>query len=663
MGRKQRAPVDNLSNAGSSIKTEERYRLLVDAVVDYAIYMLSPEGIVVSWNAGAERLKGFTAAEIIGRHFSTFYLPEDVRSGMPAHALATARDEGRFEAQGWRVCKDGRRFWAQVVVRPIRAPGGELIGYAKVTRDLSERKAAEDALMKSEEQFGLLVQAVTDYAIFMLDAGGVVTNWNAGAQRIKGYQPHEVIGTHFSRFYRPEDRERGIPAKALATAAAEGRFEGEGWRVRKDGSTFWANVVIDPIYGPQGQVIGFAKVTRDITEKRNVQLALEQAREALFQSQKLDAIGQLTGGVAHDFNNLLMVVLTSLELLRRRVAGDDKLLRLVENAVSAARRGVSLTQRMLAFARRQELQPAAVDIPALVGGMKDMLERTLGATIHIEEAFEPALRPVLVDAHQLELALLNLAVNARDAMPQGGRLRFAASEVACPAGDQLAPGAYLRLSMTDSGSGMDAATLARALEPFFTTKGVGKGTGLGLAMVHGLAVQSGGKFVLESTEGAGTTATLWLPVAAAPPPAQPAAAPAAAATAPTGPQAPMRILAVDDDPLVLAGTIAMLEDLGHSVLAASSAAEALALVRTAPHLDLLISDQVMPGMSGARLVEALRKQDAALPMILASGFAEQAADLHPSTVRLSKPFDMAQLADAISQALRRTQPARAQRRP
>ncbi|MDM0035824.1 PAS domain S-box protein [Variovorax sp. J22P271] len=647
--------MDYLSSAGSSLQTEERYRLLVDAVVDYAIYMLNPDGIVVSWNSGAERLKGFTASEIIGRHFSTFYLPEDVRNGMPAHALAAARQEGRFEAQGWRVCKDGRRFWAQVVVRPIRAPGGELIGYAKVTRDLSERKAAEDALMKSEEQFSLLVQAVTDYAIFMLDANGIVTNWNAGAQRIKGYEPHEIIGSHFSRFYRPEDRERGIPAKALATAAAEGRFEGEGWRVRKDGSTFWANVVIDPIYGPQGQVIGFAKVTRDITEKRNAQLALEQAREALFQSQKLDAIGQLTGGVAHDFNNLLMVVLTSLELLRRRVAGDDKLLRLVENAVSAAKRGVSLTQRMLAFARRQDLQPAAVDIPALVAGMKDMLERTLGATIHIEEAFAPGLPPVLVDAHQLELALLNLAVNARDAMPEGGRLRLAAAEVACTEADHLGPGAYLRLSMTDSGTGMDAATLARALEPFFTTKGVGKGTGLGLAMVHGLAVQSGGKFVLESTEGTGTTATLWLPVASVASvasQARPAAAPAAPAEA--LPLSPMRILAVDDDPLVLAGTTSMLEDLGHSVLAASSAEEALAMIRTAPDVDLVISDQVMPGMSGAHLVAALRQANAALPMILASGFAEQPDDLHPSTVKLAKPFDMAQLAHAISQALRRT---------
>ena len=652
--------MDYLSNAGSSIQTEERYRLLVDAVVDYAIYMLNPDGIVVSWNSGAERLKGFTASEIIGKHFSTFYLPEDVRNGMPEHALTMARQEGRFESQGWRVRKDGHRFWAQVVVRPIRAPGGELIGYAKVTRDLSERKAAEDALMKSEEQFSLLVQAVTDYAIFMLDADGIVTNWNAGAQRIKGYAPREIIGTHFSRFYRPEDRERGIPAQALATAAAEGRFEGEGWRVRKDGSTFWANVVIDPIYGPNGQVIGFAKVTRDITEKRNAQLALEQAREALFQSQKLEAIGQLTGGVAHDFNNLLMVVLTSLELLRRRVAGDDKLLRLVENAVSAAKRGASLTQRMLAFARRQDLQPAAVDIPALVDGMKDMLERTLGATIHIEEAFEPALRPVLVDAHQLELALLNLAVNARDAMPEGGRLRFAASEVACTLADHLAPGAYLRLSMTDSGTGMDAATLARALEPFFTTKGVGKGTGLGLAMVHGLAVQSGGKFVLESSEGVGTTATLWLPVASANSQALPAAAPMASVPTEAASLAPMLVLAVDDDPLVLAGTASMLEDLGHSVLAASSAEEALTMARAAPHIDLVISDQVMPGMSGAHLVEALRKNNPSLPMILASGFAEQPGDLHPSTVKLSKPFDMAQLAHAISQGVRRTREAQGQ---
>jgi PAS domain S-box-containing protein len=302
---------------------EERYRLLVDAVWDYAIYMLDPGGFVISWNAGAERLKGYTEAEILGRHFSLFYEPEDVQDGLPTRALQTALREGRFQSEGWRRRKDGRRFWAQVVVHPIWSRSKELLGYAKVTRDLSERRAAEEALRSSEEQFRLLVRAVTDYAIYMLDPEGVITNWNAGAQRAKGYQPHEVIGTHFSRFYRPEDREKGLPSRALATALAEGRFEGEGWRVRKDGTEFWANVVIDPIYDDEGVLRGFAKVTRDITEKRNAQIALEKAREALFQSQKLDAIGQLTGGVAHDFNNLLMVVLTSLELLRRRLPIEE----------------------------------------------------------------------------------------------------------------------------------------------------------------------------------------------------------------------------------------------------------------------------------------------------------------------------------------------------
>jgi PAS domain S-box-containing protein len=407
---------------------EERYRVLVAAVSDYAIYMLDPDGFVVSWNAGAERLKGYTEAEILGRHFSAFYEPEDVSAGLPTRALLMARTTGRFEAEGWRRRKNGERFWAVVIVNPIISPAGELIGYAKVTRDLTERRAAEEALRRSEEQFRLLVQAVTDYAIYMLDPDGIITNWNAGAQRAKGYKPHEVIGSHFSRFYRQEDRDSGLPARALATAAGEGRFEGEGWRVRKDGTEFWANVVIDPIFDSQGVLRGYAKVTRDITDKRNAQLALEQAREALFQSQKLEAIGQLTGGVAHDFNNLLMVVLTSLELLRRRMPDDKKLHALVDTATQGAKRGVTLTQRMLAFARRQELRPESVDLEALAGGMRELLERTLGPTIAIEAAFEAGLGPVLVDPHQLELAILNLAVNARDAMPKGGVLRLEARE-------------------------------------------------------------------------------------------------------------------------------------------------------------------------------------------------------------------------------------------
>jgi PAS domain S-box-containing protein len=498
----------------ASFNPETRYRLLVEAVTDYAIYMIDPDGVVVSWNSGAERLKGYTEKEIVGRNFSQFYPPKDARAGMPVRALSIAAREGRFEAEGWRVRKNGDRFWAHVVIDPIRAPSGELLGFAKVTKDLSERRAAEEALRRSEEQFRLLVQSVTDYAIFMLDSTGHVTSWNAGAERIKGYTLEEVVGTHFSRFYRAEDRENRLPDAALATAAREGRFENEGWRVRKDGSQFWASVVIDPIRDQAGHVIGFAKVTRDVTEKRNAQLALEKAREALFQSQKLDAIGQLTSGVAHDFRNLLTVVMSSLELLRRRMPTDEGLMQLVDNAVQGTRRGVTLAQRMLTFARRQDLKPTAVDVQALIQGMVDLLRHSLGGAIRIALEFSAELPAARVDGNQLELAILNLAVNARDAMPQGGKLTIAAClETVAEAQGDLPPGHYVCIAITDTGSGMDAETMARATEPFFTTKVAGKGTGLGLPMVHGLAAQSGGQFILRSVEGVGTTAELWLPMA------------------------------------------------------------------------------------------------------------------------------------------------------
>lgn len=643
--------MDPSSTITTKLGPEERYRLLVDAVEEYAIYMLDPEGFVISWNSGAQRLKGYVESEILGRHFSTFYTPEDVRAGAPTRTLMTAKREGRFKTEGWRCGKDGRRFWAQVVVHPIYSSEGELLGFAKVTRDLTERRSAEEALRRSEDQFRLLVQAVTDYAIYMLDPSGFITSWNTGAQRAKGYAPEEVIGTHFSRFYRLADQQRGEPARALATAASEGRFESEGWRVRKDGSEFWANVVIDPVLDANGRLVGFAKVTRDITEKRRAQQELDQARDALFQAQKLDAIGQLTGGVAHDFNNLLMVVLSSLELLRRRLPADEKLQGLVNNAIQGARRGAALTQRMLSFARRQDLAPVAVDVPRLVAGMRDMLTRTLGAAIRVETVFPSAPSPVLVDPNQLELAILNLAVNARDAMPEGGRLELKVEEKSVTDASELRPGAYVCLSISDSGAGMDAATLARAVEPFFTTKGVGKGTGLGLPMVQGLAAQSGGRFVLSSSEGVGTTAELWLPVAQGAPDAAVAESDAAGPRSEERTQ-PLLVVAVDDDSLVLANTTSMLEDLGHSVITAGSAQEALNLVRGEPAVGLVVSDQVMPGMTGSQLFEILRKERPELPLILATGYAELPSGLSVFTSKLAKPFSQDQLAAAISRALR-----------
>ncbi|MES2098661.1 MAG: PAS domain S-box protein [Pseudomonadota bacterium] len=630
--------------------TEERYRLLVDAVTDYAIYMLDPEGFVVSWNSGAQRLKGYTEQEIVGRHFSQFYLPEDVAAGLPARTLSTARHEGRFDAEGWRVRKSGERFWAHVVVDPIIGSDGEFLGYAKVTRDLTERRAAEESLRRSEEQFRLLVQGVTDYAIYMLDPTGMVTNWNAGAERIKGYAPHEVVGTHFSRFYREEDRAAGRPASALAVAAAEGRFESEGWRVRKDGTQFWASVVIDPIRGGTGDIIGFAKITRDVTEKRDASLALERARETLFQAQKLDAIGQLTGGVAHDFNNLLMVVLSSLELLRRHIPDDEKSKRLIDNAVQGAKRGVTLTQRMLAFARRQELEPVVVYVQDVVAGMRDLLERSLGSTIQIVLDFPSRLRPVLIDVNHFELALLNLAVNARDAMPDGGTLTVGARlETVDAHVIGLPPGEYVCLSIADTGSGMSEVTLARAMEPFYTTKGVGKGTGLGLPMVHGLAAQLGGQFVLRSTEGVGTQADLWLPVAAAG--VEPSQPPDPGNRVATGER--LVVVAVDDDVLVLAGTVAMLEDLGHGVLPATSAQEALDLILGRPDINLVVTDQAMPRMTGTELIARLATERPDMPVILATGFSEAPERLDAKALRLAKPFDQGGLADAISHVLAR----------
>jgi PAS domain S-box-containing protein len=628
-----------------------RYRILVEAITDYAIYMLDPTGIITSWNAGAQRIKGYAPDEIIGEHFSRFYTPEDRARDLPARVLGVTAREGKFESEGWRVRKDGSRFWAHVIIDPIRDEQGELTGFAKVTRDLTERKQAQEALQRTEQQFRLLVQGVTDYAIYLLNPEGIVTNWNAGAQRIKGYAPDEIVGQHFSRFYTEEDRAAALPQKALETAIREGRFENEGWRVRKDGSRFWSHVVLDPIRDDNGELVGFAKITRDVTERKNTQESLERAREALFQSQKMDAVGQLTGGVAHDFNNLLMAILGSLELLKKRMPADPNLLRLLDNAVLGARRGATLTQRMLAFARRQELDVQPLELPKLVTNMRDLLASSIGAGAEIRTDFPVNLSAVTGDENQVELALLNLCVNARDAMGEGGCIRIGAREETFAAGNAagLRPGRYVCLSVSDTGEGMSPETLARATEPFFTTKGVGKGTGLGLSMVHGMAEQMSGRLTLKSVAGQGTTAEIWLPaVEGSAPAGAPSQEDAAMALAP----GKLRVLAVDDDRLVLFNTTAMLEDLGHEVVEAGSGDEALNFLER-DRFDLLITDQAMPRMTGVQLLEIVRERWPGLPAILATGYAEIPGGLQVTAPKLSKPFTEQELAQALLSAQRR----------
>ena len=371
----------------------------------------------------------------------------------------------------------------------------------------------------------------------------------------------------------------------------------------------------------------------------------EAAETALRQAQKMEAIGQLTGGIAHDFNNLLAAVLGNLELSIKRLPDDPRLRRYIEGAIQGARRGAALTQRMLAFSRRQDLKLEAVDLPTSVRGMADLLMRSIGPTIRIETRFPVQLAPAHVDANQLESTLLNLVVNARDAMPKGGEIVISGREETVGLGSplDLSAGVYVVLGVKDTGEGMDAATLARATEPFFTTKGVGNGTGLGLAMVHGLAAQSGGTLHIESSPGRGTAIELWLPVAER-------AADTPITTALTPVQASTRshhVLLVDDDPLVLASTAAMLEDLGHRVSEASSAQQALEILRAGAVVDVVITDQMMPVMTGLELAMEVEGLRPGLPILLASGYAELSETDAARLPRLSKPFTQAFLAQVL----------------
>jgi len=624
------------------LQSERRRADRIWAVSRDLMVVVDGTGRLQSVSPAWPHMLGHSVNEVIGHHFSEFMHPDDVAAGM-AVFTGGAADQTPTSYEGRLFTKDGEVCWIEW---HTSFAGGLIYAYG---RDVTERREAEAALNASQEQFRHLVQSVTDYAIFMLDLEGHVTSWNEGARRIKGYEPEEIIGEHFSRFYTPEDCAEGLPALALDTVRREGRFISEGWRVRKSGERFRASVVIDTVRDDAGMPMGFAKVTRDITEREATQRELERAREALFQSQKMEAIGQLTGGIAHDFNNLLMAVLSSLDLLRRRIPDDAITQRLLDNAVQGAERGATLTQRMLAFARRQDLKVGKVDVSQLLSGMGDLVQRSIGPEWPISANLPFGLPRVRADANQLEMALLNLIVNARDAVPSGGPIIVSATreDVINGRAVKLAPGRYVRLVVADQGIGMDEETLKHATEPFFTTKGVGKGTGLGLPMVHGMAHQIGGAFELLSAPGQGTRAVLWLPVAEAdadqPEPVTQEDAP---------PDVPsLTVLVVDDDPLILMNTVAMIEDLGHRVIEASSGADALAEFSAREDIDIIITDQAMPGMTGTDLIAAMDAIQPGRPVIVASGYGEGIDALGRSVIRLSKPFNQIRLARAIAEAI------------
>jgi PAS domain S-box-containing protein len=640
------AEIEHPSNNGG------QFELLVQSVTDYAIYMLDPHGHVASWNAGARRFKGYEPDEIIGQHFSRFYTPEDKALGIPRIALETAKREGSFEAEGWRVRKDGTRFWANVVIDPIRDPGGALLGFAKVTRDLTVRRAAEMELRASEERFRLLVQSVTDYAIYMLDPDGLVSSWNAGAERFKGYSADEILGEHFSKFYSEEDREAGVPVAALETARTNGRFEAEGWRLRKDGTRFWASVVVDAIHNDNGALVGFAKVTRDLTDKRAVE-------EQLRQSQKMEAVGQLTGGLAHDFNNLLTGITGSLEMMQVRLAQGRtaEFDRYLMAAQGAAKRAAALTHRLLAFSRRQTLDPKPTNINRLLSGLEDLVRRTVGPSVAVELVGASGLWPTLVDPNQLENAVLNLCINARDAMPDGGHLTIETAnrwlDERAARQQDLPVGQYVSLCVTDTGTGMSPEIIAKVFEPFFTTKPQGEGTGLGLSMIYGFARQSGGQVRVYSEVGQGTTMCLYLPRHDEDALIEDKGEASATLAADGDGEV---VLVIDDEPTIRMLVAEVLAESGYVVIEAPDGPAGLRVLESNTRIDLLITDVGLPGgMNGRQVADAARLTRPDLKVLFITGYAENAVigrgRLDNGMFVLTKPFQMEVLAGRIREII------------
>lgn len=550
------------------------------------------------------------------------------------------------------------RRWRQEEVELLQLVASrcwEAIERARVSRELQEAnerlKLELRELSSTERQFAQLVAGVTDCAIYMIDRNGYVTSWNPGAERIKGYTADEIIGRHFSQFYTVEDRAIGLPARSLSLVATQGKFEGEGWRMRKDGSRFWASVLIDPIYSSdRQQVVGYAKITRDMTERRLMQ-------EQLNQAQKMEAIGQLTGGVAHDFNNLLTVILGNLDIVQRRSPADDeRLQRAIEHATRGAERAAGLTHQLLAFARRQPLNPKPTSVNQLVTTLLELIRRTLPEAITVQSRLSAGVGQVSVDPNQMESALLNLAVNARDAMSGKGTLTIStelmnvSEDDALRLGDLLT-GPHAVISVADTGVGMSPEVIERAFDPFFTTKPIGQGTGLGLSQVFGFVKQSGGTVKLLSELGEGTTVKIFLPSAAA---SATSRHERGREEAPQG-HFEETVLVVEDEDDVRAYSIECLQDLGFSVLHSCDGPSALRLIADHPEIRLLFTDVGLPHMSGRELAQEVRRIRPELPVLFTTGYAQdgmfQQGKLEHNAELLTKPFNRTQLAERVRHLL------------
>ncbi|HET7711440.1 MAG TPA: PAS domain S-box protein [Thermoanaerobaculia bacterium] len=652
------------------VTPKEEFSLFVSNVLDYAMFLLSPTGEIRSWNAGAERIMGYAANEVVGSHFSVFYTPEDLASEKPRRELEQATASGRVEDEGWRVRKDGGRFWADTIITALRDRTGELVGFAKITRDLTERRAREERLKRNEELFRLLVESVQDYAIYMLDPKGHVSSWNLGAERIKGYKPEEIIGKHFSIFYTAEDVSAGKPRQNLENAVANQHFEEEGWRVRKDGSHFWANVVITAVHDEHGDLRGFAKVTRDISARRQAdetRIALYEQREARLRAEEERHLAEASYRAAQEANRakdeFLMTLSHELRTPMTAILGWSRMLTamspsdpLFNEAIQAISRSATLQAQLIddvldvsrIVSGKLRLSLSNVEVAPILTAAVDAVRPSADARgVVLVLNFAPGLGFATVDPTRLQQIVWNLLSNAVKFTPAGGTVELSARY------DR----GQLQIRVTDTGEGIEAEFLPRVFEAFqqaetSSTRTHG-GLGLGLSIVRYLTEAHGGQ-VEASSEGKGRGAqfTVTLPVRAID------HASPAAPERDTGKRPPplngRRILVVDDDPEGRALIVAALRYAGADVSSVDSAAAALEAARHQPP-DLVLTDIAMPEMDGFALQRELRGQSAspmkivALTAFPATAFNRQDAEFDSY---LRKPIDPYELAATLGAILK-----------
>ena len=651
-----------------SQSSSEELRLLVDLVQDYAIFLLGEDGEIRSWNRGAERIMGYSADDVLGRNFSIFYGPEDLAAQKPQRELRDALRDGRVEDEGWRVRSDGTRFWANTVITLLRDKDGRIRGFAKVTRDMTERREAEHRLRESTEIFQLLVSSVRDYAIFMLDPQGNVATWNAGAKRMKGYEPHEIIGRHFSTFYTEPDLASGKPARELEIARAEGSVEDEGWRLRKDGTRFWANVVITAVRDATGELRGYAKVTRDITDRKaaeETQRALLEQREARLQAEEERRNAEASYRVAQEANRakdeFLMTLSHELRTPMTAILGWSRMLPAMSpddpvfyEAIASITAGAQLQARLIddildvsrIVSGKLRLAPENVEVARVIMNAVDAVNATADAKqISITSTLPAALGMIVVDSTRLQQVIWNLLSNAVKFTQRGGRVQVYAARTA----------SRVEISVSDNGEGIDPDFLPHVFEPFRQAENpnarVHGGLGLGLSIVRYIAEAHGGSVSAKSEgSGKGSTFTVTLPVRAI-----------GLAMPPRPPQPGLdrerlrglELVIVDDDNEARKMIAAVLRTAGASVTALESAAAALASIEQ-HRPDLVVTDIAMPEVDGYSFVRMLREHPWGqnLKVVALSAFPTSGEDSHGFDAYLAKPIDPFVLVEEIARIAR-----------